>query len=144
MFLYLFRYLLPLAAGLLLGAGLAVSGMMNPEKVLNFLDVAGHWDPTLLLVMVGAVVVNTPITRWMMKGRKPLFAEQCFLPSRNKVDIRLMSGAIVFGVGWGIAGICPGPGVALVVTNLSSVVWFLFAMGAGMFTYSLLARKFHW
>ena len=120
-----------LGAGLLFGIGLWLSEMANPKKVLDFLDVTGNWDPSLALVMGGAVAVTLAAFRPVVKWPKPLLAPQFVLPTLSQVDARLVIGAAVFGLGWGIGGYCPGP--ALTALSNPSVEPFVFvaAMVAG-------------
>ena len=99
-------------AGALFGLGLAVSGMTDPDKVLNFLDVAGRWDPSLALVMGGALAVSVPGFAWMRPRKASLCGDPLATPSANRIDARLLAGSALFGVGWGIAGYCPGPALA--------------------------------
>ncbi len=106
-----------LASGVLFGAGLALSGMINPAKVLGFLDVAGNWDPTLAFVMLGALVVTMPAFRLATRTTGPWFAPRYMLPERKGLDARLLIGAALFGVGWGLAGFCPGPAIAALVAG---------------------------
>jgi hypothetical protein len=98
-----------LACGLVFGAGLALSGMTNPAKVLAFLDVAGAWDATLAFVMGGALAVNAAAYAATRRRASPLFADAFALPTRRDLDARLLGGAALFGVGWGLVGLCPGP-----------------------------------
>lgn len=121
-----------LVAGILFGLGLTISGMSNPGKVIGFLDLAGNWDPTLLLVMGGGVLVTIPAFHWILKRPEPLFADKFYLPTIKQVDRKLLAGAVLFGIGWGIAGFCPGPALAALVTLNSSVLLFVAAMIAGM------------
>jgi uncharacterized membrane protein YedE/YeeE len=123
--------LLALAAGGLFGVGLVVSGMTRPEKVLGFLDLAGDWDPTLLCVMAGAVAVHSVAYRWV-RGRTPLLAERLFVPPGTPIDARLCAGALLFGVGWGLGGYCPGPAIVSLASGSASVLVFVVAMLAGM------------
>ena len=123
-------------AGLLFGAGLAVSGMVNPAKVLGFLDVAGAWDPSLALVLAGAVGVNLVGYRLVLKRASPLFAERFSLPGARALDVPLLAGAVLFGIGWGLVGYCPGPALAALAAGSLKVVGFVAAMIAG----SLLVR----
>lgn len=123
--------LIALASGLLFGAGLAVSGMVNPAKVLNFLDLAGTFDPTLLFVLGGAVV-TTFIGFKLVLPREPLFAERFRLPARTDIDAPLVAGAAIFGAGWGLAGFCPGPAIAAVVSLRLEPFVFIAAMAVGM------------
>jgi uncharacterized membrane protein YedE/YeeE len=121
-----------LLSGTLFSLGLAVSGMVNPAKVLAFLDIAGHWDPTLAFVMLGALAVTTPAFRFVLKRRQPWFAPRFALPTKTDLEPRLVLGAALFGIGWGLAGLCPGPAVTDLVTGQSSLVLFVVAMIAGM------------
>lgn len=125
-----------LLAGLLFGAGLAVSGMMNPAKVIGFLDLAGDWDPTLAFVMGGALLVTGPAFYWILRRPRPVLAPGFDLPAKTAVDARLLSGASVFGVGWGLSGFCPGPAIAALTTGLLPVFLFVAAMAAGMFLFA--------
>lgn len=118
-------------AGTLFGLGLAVSGMVNPGKVIGFLDVAGRWDPTLATVMGGALLVTVLGFRWILCRPRPWLADRFFVPARNDVDARLVVGAALFGIGWGIAGLCPGPAIASLATGLAPVAAFVAAMLAG-------------
>lgn len=118
-------------AGLLFGIGLTISGMVNPAIVLGFLDVMGEWNPALLFVMVGALSVAVP-GYWLLRGRKPVLAEAQQMPTRRNIDWPLVLGAILFGVGWGIVGICPGPAIALLAIAPVSALIFLAAMTAGL------------
>jgi uncharacterized membrane protein YedE/YeeE len=126
------RMLVALFAGVLFGLGLAVSGMMNPAKVIGFLDVAGGWDPTLAFVMGGALLVTIPTFRLILDRPRPILADGFALPTRSALDRRLLGGAALFGVGWGLSGFCPGPAVAALVTGLTPVFAFIAAMMAGM------------
>ena len=125
------RMSIALAAGALFGLGLAVSGMTNPDKVLNFLDVAGRWDPSLALVMGGALLVSVPGFAWIRRHRP----DACAAPAYQHVDTRLLAGSALFGIGWGIAGYCPGPALA-VLAHAGEAIAFVGAMLAG----SQLAR----
>lgn len=117
--------LVSLATGTLFGAGLVVSGMTLPSKVIGFLDVlGGAWDPSLALVMGGAIAVHAVVYRLIQGRPSPLLAERWSLPTRKDIDSRLLFGAALFGIGWGIGGFCPGPGlVSLVSGSLSSIVF---------------------
>ncbi|CAA9538246.1 MAG: GENE II AND X PROTEINS [uncultured Rubrobacteraceae bacterium] len=121
-----------LVSGLVFGLGLAVSGMMNPAKVIGFLDVAGDWDPTLLFVMVGALLVAVPAYRLIPRRGRPVLEEEFSLPEKKAVDAPLLGGSALFGVGWGIVGFCPGPAIAALGTGLLPVFAFVAAMLAGM------------
>ncbi len=125
-----------LAAGVVFGVGLAVSQMVNPVKVIAFLDVAGDWDPSLAFVMGAAVIVS--FLGYRLAGRRPapLLDERWYLPTRKDIDAPLVTGAAVFGVGWGLGGYCPGPALAAVGLGVAEPAVFLLAMLAG----SQLAR----
>jgi uncharacterized membrane protein YedE/YeeE len=124
--------LFALLAGTLFGLGLAVSGMANPAKVLAFLDVAGSWDPTLACVMIGALAVTMPAFRYVLNRTQPWFADAFTMPTRNDLDPRLMIGAVLFGIGWGLAALCPGPALTDLITGRVEIVGFVAAMLAGM------------
>jgi hypothetical protein len=122
-----------LIAGLLFGLGMMMSGMVDPTKVIGFLDIAGDWDPSLAFVMGGALLVFTPIYLLVIKKReKPVCSREFQISSNNTVDKRLISGAALFGLGWGIAGICPGPAVTSLSALNSSMLLFIAFMLAGM------------
>jgi hypothetical protein len=126
-----------LVSGLVFGAGLALAGMTNPAKVLCFLDVAGAWDPTLALVMGSALCVNAAAYALTRRRAKPLFADTFALPTRSDLDARLLGGAALFGVGWALVGLCPGPALASLARGEGEVLAFVAAMCAGM----LAARR---
>jgi uncharacterized membrane protein YedE/YeeE len=126
------RPLLGLLAGLTFGLGLVVSGMSDPAKVLNFLDVAGAWDPSLAFVMGGASVTAFIGYRLVWRRERPLLAERFDLPGASAVDGRLLTGAGVFGVGWGLGGFCPGPAWTALPLAAPGTLVFLPAMLAGM------------
>ena len=129
------KMLVALLSGVLFGLGLVVSGMVNPAKVLGFLDVAGDWDPTLAFVMGGALLVTIPAFHMILNRPRPVFAEEFDLPTKKDVDARLLGGSALFGVGWGLAGFCPGPAVAALASGLAPVFVFVAAMVAGMALY---------
>ncbi|KAA0125426.1 YeeE/YedE family protein [Methylobacterium sp. P1-11] len=135
------RLVAALASGLLFGVGLALSGMMDPQKVLGFLDLAGAWDPSLAFVLAGAVGISA--LGYAIKGRldRPAFALRFAVPENRRPDGRLLSGAALFGIGWGLAGLCPGPALAGVVLGLPEVALFVAAMLTGMLLYRLLAER---
>ncbi len=132
------RLAITLAAGLVFGLGLVISGMSNPAKVIGFLNVAGPWDPTLLLVMGGALAVTIPGFRLLRKRPRPLFSERFEIPSRKDLDARLIAGAALFGLGWGIGGFCPGPAITALATARLDVVLFVAAMIGGAVAHKLL------
>ncbi|MGQ0622641.1 MAG: DUF6691 family protein [Panacagrimonas sp.] len=127
------RALVALLAGALFGVGLVIGGMTDPGKVISFLDLAGTWDPSLAFVMGAAICVTLP-TFQLLKGRsRPLLDDRFFLPTRKDLDSQLIGGAILFGVGWGIAGLCPGPAIASLSTGAPEILAFVIAMIAGMY-----------
>lgn len=123
--------------GLIFGVGIAVSGMMNPAKVLNFFDIAGSWDPSLAFVMGGAVTVTFLGYRLVLRRAAPVFARSFTLPEARRIDARLVGGATIFGIGWGIAGFCPGGALPALGTLTPAAVIFVAALIAGM----ALARR---
>ena len=128
-------------AGLLFGVGLLLAGMANPTKVLAFLDVAGAWDPSLALVMVGAIAIAIGPLTWARRQRKSVLGNPMQLPARKELDRRLVGGSLLFGVGWGIAGICPGPAVTILLTGHWQATVFVLAMIAGMGLFTLLETR---
>jgi uncharacterized protein len=133
--------LFSLLAGFVFGLGLIVSGMANPAKVLGFLDLAGHWDPSLGLVMAGAVAVGAVAFRLARRRTVSLLGLQMALPSATKLDGRLVGGSLLFGIGWGIAGFCPGPALVALGMGQSKVVVFVVAMLAGMAIFELMEHR---
>ena len=121
-----------LAAGSLFGVGLAISGMTLPAKVIGFLDVTGHWDPTLAMVMLGAIAVHFVLFRLVLRRRAPIFDSHFHVPTRRDIDLRLVGGAGLFGIGWGLAGQCPGPALTNIATGAPSAFLFVATMAAGM------------
>ena len=121
-----------LFAGILFGLGLTLSGMSDPAKVLGFLNIAGDWIPDLIFVMGGAVVVTLIFTPLVEKRARPLLADSFSLPTTQTLDKRLVSGAVLFGVGWGLSGYCPGPAVVSLLYGYESTIVFCLAMLAGM------------
>ena len=122
-----------LVSGLLFGFGLALSQMVNPAKVLGFLDVAGRWDPSLALVLVAATGVTLIGYRLVLSRPKPALAEAFMLPEKTAIDVRLVIGAALFGIGWGLAGLCPGPGFASLVFGQLQSLFFLGTLGIGLY-----------
>jgi uncharacterized membrane protein YedE/YeeE len=130
-------------AGLLLGLGLILSGMANPAKVVGFLDVAGPWDPSLGLVMGGGLVVGSVGFALLKKRQVTLLGEPLNLPVSRKIDIRLILGSVSFGIGWGITGICPGPGLVLLGAGIPEGVIYVVSLLAGMALYSVIEKCRH-
>ena len=126
------RGLAALVAGLLFGGGLCLSGMTQPQKVLGFLDLAGAWDPALLFVMGGAVGVHLVLFRVITRRAAPLFDDRFHVPAAGAIDRSLLIGAALFGVGWGLAGYCPGPAVVSAASGAVAPLAFVAAMVVGM------------
>lgn len=133
--------LVSLVSGTIFGAGLALGGMTDPARVRGFLDLFGDWDPTLAFVMGGAVLVMA--LAWPMQRRmlRPFFGEGFALPDRSDITLRLVGGSALFGIGWGIAGLCPGPGFAAFAIAPASAAVFVAAMLAGMLLVRLVEGK---
>lgn len=130
-----------LVCGVLFGAGLALSGMVQPEKILGFLDFAGAFDPTLAVVMAGALAVVLPAQAIARRRSAPLIAPRFAALARLRVDRRLVGGALLFGVGWGLSGFCPGPGIAAAGAGVRDALWFLPGMTAGMLLFRAWAAR---
>lgn len=126
------RVVPPLVSGVLFGSGLTIGGMVDPARVRGFLDLLGDWDPTLAFVMGSAVAVMAIAWRIQARMPSPLFAAKFSLPERRDLDGKLISGSILFGIGWGLAGICPGPAFASLVLVPTKVLPFIAAMVVGM------------
>ena len=137
----MFSILAALAAGLVFGLGLILSGMGNPGKVQNFLDIFGTWDPSLALVMVGAIAVGLVAFTWAKRRKTALLGEPMQLPTAVKIDTRLLLGSAMFGIGWGLAGFCPGPALMNLFTMHKEVVIFVVSMIVGMLLQQTWARK---
>lgn len=130
-----------LLSGLIFGVGLIISGMANPSKVLGFLDITGKWDPSLAFVMGGALVVGFFAFKLANKQTASLLGLDMKLPNANHIDRRLVIGSLLFGIGWGIAGFCPGPAVVSLGMGGIKAVVFVVAMLAGMGIFELLERR---
>lgn len=128
-------------AGLIFGLGLLLAGMANPAKVLGFLDLAGAWDPSLALVMAGAIAVALLPFTLAKKRQQSLLGLPMQLPNKREIDRRLIGGSLLFGIGWGIAGICPGPAVAILLTGHWQVLLFMAAMLIGMALFEAFERR---
>jgi len=122
-----------LGAGAIFGAGLALAGMLNPAKVIGFLDIFGMWDPSLGLVMAGGILVNATGHYFVMKRHRPVFDTRFELPTSNNIDRPLLIGSAIFGIGWGLAGYCPGPVVASLLLQPDDMLPFLVTLLAGAF-----------
>lgn len=135
------RLVLACLCGLIFGTGILVSGMANPAKVMNFFDIAGTWDPSLALVMGGALLVAFPGYRLVLRRSGPLVGDGFQLPARDGIDLRLTGGAALFGIGWGIAGFCPGAALPALGTGRAEVFIFVLALVSGILLARLLQRS---
>ena len=133
-------FLAALITGVVFGLGLCVSEMVNPARVVGFLDVLGSWDATLLWVMVSAVAVTGIGFPLVMKRKRPVLTDRFLLPEKKEIDRRLIAGSVIFGIGWGLAGLCPGPAVAALASLSPSVLLFVVAMAGGQWLASILVR----
>jgi len=133
------KLIFALITGLVFGTGIAISGMMDPAKVLNFFDLAGTWDPSLAFVMGGALVITFFGYRLAWKRNTPLFGGQFQVPTSTNIDMKLVGGSALFGIGWGIAGFCPGAAIPALGTGRWEVALFLVAVVAGFYARRLLS-----
>jgi uncharacterized protein len=131
----------PLLSGLVFGIGLLAAGMADPAKVLAFLDLAGAWDPSLALVMGGAIAVALIPFGWARRHRRTLTGEPLQWPAARGIDARLLGGGALFGIGWGLAGLCPGPAVVALAAGLQDVWIFVLAMLAGLLLVDLVDAR---
>ena len=122
----------PLVCGLIFGAGLMISGMVQPTKVLGFLDIFGAWDPSLAVVMAAALAVSVPGFRRADRRARPWFTAEHFRPGEAGIDLPLVAGAATFGIGWGLVGLCPGPALESLATLSPGIIVFVVAMAAGI------------
>jgi len=127
------RVIIALISGILFGAGLVLSEMVNPLKVQGFLDLFGNWDPSLALVMGGAVTVTLVTSRFILRRKTPIFAERFYMAMTSNIDTRLILGAVLFGTGWGLSGYCPGPGLVNAMINPAEAIIFIPALIIGGF-----------
>lgn len=127
--------------GLIFGCGLLISGMTDPIKVLGFLDVLGRWDPTLAFVMIGALAVSAVGFAFVQRRTAPILATHSLWPTRTDIDAPLVSGSILFGTGWGLVGLCPGPALENLATLSPRVIVFVVAMSLGMILQAVWQRR---
>ncbi len=127
--------------GLLFGLGLIISGMVNPAKVQNFLDLAGSWDPSLAFVMGGAIAIALPGYRWVRGRSQPLLSDKFQWPTSTSLDAKLIGGAALFGIGWGLGGLCPGPALTVFSSGAMPILLFVIAMIAGIIAAGMLSRR---
>jgi len=136
-----FKFLLAsLLSGFIFGIGLILSGMTNPIKVIGFLDVFGVWDASLMFVMVGAIAVSFFAFRWAKKHQKSILNTPIQLPTHQHIDVKLLAGAALFGIGWGLSGFCPGPAIVSLTTQFDTVILFFMSMLTGMFFFKHLFK----
>ena len=122
-----------LTSGIIFGIGLVVSQMINPEKVLGFLDLFGNWDPSLAFVMIGALIVSSPLFHLIKNKDKPLFSEKFNYSNNKEINNKLVIGSALFGAGWGLGGLCPGPAISsIALLNINSII-FVVAMFIGFY-----------
>ena len=130
--------IISLVSGIIFGVGLVISEMINPEKVLGFLDLFGNWDPSLAFVMIGALIVSSPLFHIIKNKKKPLFAEKFNYSNNKEVNNQLIVGSALFGAGWGLGGLCPGPAISsIALININSIT-FVFAMFFGFYLVKFL------
>lgn len=129
-----------LVAGVIFSFGLVLGGMTVPANVIGFLDVTGDWRPALMFVMVGAIAVHAVVYRLVVRRRSPVFAERFALPTRRDLDPRLLAGAALFGIGWGLGGYCPGPGITATMSGSGSAFVFVGSMAGAMWLTSVVER----
>lgn len=128
------------AVGFLFALGLGISGMTNPQKVFGFLDLFGAWDPSLMFVMVGAIAVHALSYQWIRKLKTPFFEKEWHVPNKKDITPRLIIGAFIFGVGWGLAGYCPGPAITSLPSLQVAPLLFVFGMVLGMIFYKITQK----
>ena len=127
------RYLFTCLSGLIFGFGLTLSGMLNPYKVHSFLDISRNWDPSLAFVMIGGILITVFGYRLTFKRPKPIHEENFYLPIYKNIDFKLIGGSAIFGIGWGIGGLCPGPSIAILSSNFFPSIIFTISMLLGLF-----------
>lgn len=128
-----------LICAIIFGCGLTISNMINPNKVLNFLDVTGNWDPSLALVMLSAVIVTWVGYKFTLSRSRPILTNKFSLPENTKIDFKLILGAALFGIGWGLSGYCPGPGITAIVLGSMDPVYFIVGLVLSKFAYQILS-----
>ncbi|MBL6596163.1 MAG: YeeE/YedE family protein [Candidatus Puniceispirillum sp.] len=135
------RLITALIIGAIFGIGLAIAGMLNPAKVVGFLDVFGDWDPSLALVMGGGVLVNAIGLRFVLEREAPIQSAEFLLPTASSIDKPLLAGSVIFGIGWGISGLCPGPVVASLLLNSNAMLPFFGMLIAGLLLGRIVMRR---
>jgi len=127
-----------LISGIIFGMGLTISGMVNPQKVLGFLNIFDAWDPSLMFVMVGAILIFSPLHFIFKRKSRPIFAKTFILPSKKNIDKNLIVGACMFGAGWGLVGLCPGPAISAIAFLNINVYLFVLFMFVGFYLGNLI------
>lgn len=127
--------------GFIFSLGLGISGMARPDKVIGFLDISGNWDPSLMFVMVGAILVHSLSYRFMKKRSSPILAAQFQVPTKKNINPALIIGSILFGIGWGLGGVCPGPAFTALATLSPNMILFVVSLIAGMGLFKILEPK---
>lgn len=135
------RAIASLVVGFIFAIGLGVSGMVRPEKVIGFLDFFGNWDPSLVFVMVGAILVHAVSYRFIKKNKSPILDNQWHVPTKIEITPALIFGSILFGIGWGLAGYCPGPAITSLATFQQSSFVFVLSMLVGMILFNVADKK---
>tara|TARA_B100001996_G_scaffold353123_1_gene314271 strand:- start:220 stop:648 length:429 start_codon:yes stop_codon:yes gene_type:complete len=130
-----------LISGIVFGLGLTISGMLNPEKVLGFLNIFNAWDPSLMFVMIGAILIFSPLHFIFKRKSRPIFAKDFVIPTKTNIDKNLIIGAIMFGAGWGLAGLCPGPAISAISFLNTDVYLFVLFMFIGFYLGNFFINK---
>lgn len=134
-------FIVSLISGLIFGLGLIIGGMANPQKILNFLDIFGQWDPSLIFMMGAAVITTFLGFRYVLKNERPILAGKFELPTRKNIDKSLIIGAALFGIGWGLGGFCPGPALTSISLGATGTYIFVLSMIAGMWGAKLIRNR---
>ena len=128
-------------SGIIFGIGLTISGMVNPQKVLGFLNIFDAWDPSLMFVMIGAIIIFSPLKFIFERKFRPIFVKNFAVPSNKKIDNNLIIGAIMFGTGWGLAGLCPGPAISAISLLNTDVYFFVLFMFLGFYLGNIILNR---
>ncbi len=131
-----------LVVGFIFSVGLGISGMTQPQKVFGFLDIFGNWDPSLIFVMIGAIIVHFIAFRIIKKNQKPLFSNHWHVPTKNEITPALIIGSTLFGIGWGLGGYCPGPAIVSLASSEIRPIIFVISMICGMYLFKILDSKY--
>ncbi|PPR78407.1 MAG: hypothetical protein CFH01_01013 [Alphaproteobacteria bacterium MarineAlpha2_Bin1] len=135
------QYIISLLCGIVFGLGLAISEMVNPIKVKSFLDITGNWDPSLILVMISSITFTfISLNLFIKRLKKPIFSPKFYLPLNSKVDLKLIFGSTLFGIGWGLVGFCPGPSLAALSDGNLNTIYFVLSMIFGILAYRVTQK----